>query len=396
MAVQDVVLAAPVRTPIGKFGGVFSELSAADLGTFVVKACLERAELPADVVSELILGNARQAGTGPNIARQVLYRAGIPITSPAYTINQACASGIKSIINAYQDVVLGEAELVVAGGTESMSNAPYLLTRARWGYRLGHGELVDAMYRDGFLCPLSKLIMGETAEKLAEQYGISREEQDRYAVESQVRCERARKQGRFKDEIVPIPLEGAKGSTRLVDQDEHPRDGVTLESISKLPPVFRPGGSVHAGNSSGITDGAAAILVLSAEKARSLGVRPWARVVGSAICGVDPSIMGIGPVPAVRTLLHKTGIRLDQIGLIELNEAFAAQVLACQRDLNLDLGRTNVNGGSIALGHPIGCTGARIVVTLLHEMEKRRESLGLATLCVSGGLGAALLLERCA
>jgi len=396
MAVQDVVLAAPVRTPIGKFGGVFSELSAADLGTFVVKACLERAELPADVVSELILGNARQAGTGPNIARQVLYRAGIPITSPAYTINQACASGIKSIINAYQDVALGEAELVVAGGTESMSNAPYLLTRARWGYRLGHGELVDAMYRDGFLCPLSKLIMGETAEKLAEQYGISREEQDRYAVESQVRCERARKQGRFKDEIVPIPLEGAKGSTRLVDQDEHPRDGVTLESISKLPPVFRPGGSVHAGNSSGITDGAAAILVLSAEKARSLGVRPWARVVGSAICGVDPSIMGIGPVPAVRTLLHKTGIRLDQIGLIELNEAFAAQVLACQRDLNLDLGRTNVNGGSIALGHPIGCTGARIVVTLLHEMEKRRESLGLATLCVSGGLGAALLLERCA
>lgn len=395
MAAKDVVLAAPVRTPIGKFGGVFSDLSAADLGTLAVKACLERAEVSPEAVDELIFGNARQAGTGPNIARQILYRAGIPISSPAYTINQACASGIKSIINAYQDVVLGEAEVVVAGGTESMSNTPYLLTRARWGYRLGHGELLDAMYRDGFLCPLSKLIMGETAEKLAEQYGISREEQDHYAVESQARCEKARKAGRFKEEIVPIPLEGAKGSTRLIDQDEHPRDGVTLESIVKLPAVFRSGGTVHAGNSSGITDGAAAVLVLSAEKARSLGVRPWARVLGYAVCGVDPSIMGIGPVPAIRALVRKTGIRLNQVGLIELNEAFAAQVLACQRDLDLDLEKTNVNGGAIALGHPIGCTGARIVVTLLHEMEKRREPLGLATLCVSGGLGVALLVERC-
>lgn len=394
MASRSVVIAAPVRTPIAKFGGAFSDLSASDLGTFAVKACLERGGVKPESVDQLIFGNARQAGTGPNIARQILFRAGIPITSPAYTINQACASGIKSIINAYQDIVLGEAEVVVAGGTESMSNTPYLLTRARWGYRLGHGELVDAMYRDGFLCPLSKLIMGETAENLADRYGISREAQDRYAVESQNRCEKARKEGKFKDEIVPVPLEGRKGETRWVDEDEHPRNGVTMQSLAKLPPVFRPEGTVHAGNSSGITDGAAAVLVLSEDKARALGVRPWARIIDQAICGVDPAFMGIGPVPAVRKVVKRTGIGLDRVGLVELNEAFAAQVLACQRDLDLDLSKTNVNGGAIALGHPIGCTGARIVVTLLHEMEKRGEALGLATLCVSGGLGAALLLER--
>jgi acetyl-CoA C-acetyltransferase len=275
-----------------------------------------------------------------------------------------------------------------------MSRVPYMLERARWGYRLGHGELTDGMYRDGFLCPLSGKIMGETAETLATRDGISRAEQDAYAAESQQRCERARQAGRFRDEIVPVTVPGSKGRTTVVETDEHPRDGVTAESLAKLPPVFRKDGTVHAGNSSGITDGAAAVLVLSAEAARRTGVEPWARIVGWASVGVDPAIMGIGPVPAVRKLEQRTGVKLADVDLIELNEAFAAQVLACDRELHLDRAKLNVNGGAIALGHPIGCTGTRIVVTLLHEMRRRGARRGLATLCVSGGMGFALLLER--
>jgi acetyl-CoA C-acetyltransferase len=390
---RNIVVAGAARTPIGRFGGALKSLSAADLGVAAVKGALERSGVPAEAVEEVIFGNGRQAGVRPNVARQVSYRSGLGVAVPAYTINKACGSSLKAIINAYGTIALGDADVVLAGGTESMSNTPYLLLEARWGQRLGNGEVVDGMYRDGFLCPLCGELMGETAENLVDQYGITREESDRYAVETQRRCEEARKAGRFEDEIVPVTVAGRKGKLDLVATDEHPRDGVTLESLSRLPPVFRDNGTVHAGNSSGITDGAAALVVLAEETAEELGVEPMARIVAYASAGVDPAVMGIGPVPAVRKLLAKTGLSLDEIDLIELNEAFAAQVLACHRELRFDPERLNVNGGAIALGHPIGATGTRIVVTLLHEMAKRKARRGLATLCISGGMGLALLLE---
>ena len=393
MVTRTVVLAGAVRTPIGKFGGVLTSKSAAELGEVAARGALQKARVPPDAVDEVIFGNARQAGVRPNVARQVGYRSGLPVFVPAYTINKACGSSLKAIVNAYGAIALGDAEVVLAGGTESMSNTPYLLTGARWGYRLGNTEVVDGMYRDGFLCPLSDQLMGETAENLVDRYGITREESDRYAAESQRRAEIARKAGRFEDEVVPVEVLGRKGETFVVRDDEHPRDGVTAASLAKLPPVFREKGTVHAGNSSGITDGAAALLVLSEEKAHALGVEPLARIAGYASAGVDPAVMGIGPVRAVQKLLSKTGLALADVDLIELNEAFASQVLACQRELGLDLERVNVNGGAIALGHPIGATGARIVVTLLHEMKKRRAKRGIATLCISGGMGLALLVE---
>ncbi|HUK62507.1 MAG TPA: acetyl-CoA C-acetyltransferase [Dongiaceae bacterium] len=390
---SEILLAAPVRTPIGSFGGALATLTAAELGGLAGAECLRRARVEPAAVDYTVFGNARQAGGGPNPARQVGRRAGLRDESPAYTINMACASGLQAILSASQTIRDGDAEIVLAGGTESMSRVPYMLERARWGYRLGHGELTDGMYRDGFLCPLSGKIMGETAETLAIRDHISRAEQDAYAAESQQRCQRARKAGLFQDEILPVTVSTGRKTT-VVDADEHPRDGVTVESLAKLPPVFQKDGTVHAGNSSGITDGAAAVLVLSAETARRTGIEPWARIVGWASAGVDPAIMGIGPVPAVRKLEQRTGVRLADIDLVELNEAFAAQVLACDRELHFDRARLNVNGGAIALGHPIGCTGTRIVVTLLHEMRRRGARRGLATLCVSGGLGFALLLER--
>ena len=391
---KNIFLAGAVRTPIGKFGGVLTPLQAADLGSAVAKAALERSGTPANAVDEAIFGNSRQAGVRPNVARQIAHRAGVPETTPAYTINKACGSSLKAIMNAYGAIALGDADVVLAGGTESMSNTPYLMLGARWGYRLGDSELVDGMYRDGFLCPLCDQLMGDTAENLVDKYGISREESDRYASRSQQRSEAARRSGRFKDEIVPVEVPGRKGQVSTIAQDEHPRDGVTPESLAKLPPVFRKDGTVHAGNSSGITDGAAAVVVLSEEKAQELGVEPMARIVGYAWAGVDPAIMGIGPVPAVKKLLDKTGLSLNDIDLIELNEAFASQVLACHKELDFDLERVNVNGGAISLGHPIGATGTRIVVTLLHEMKKRDVRRGLATLCISGGLGLALLVEK--
>ncbi len=391
---KNIFLAGAVRTPIGKFGGVLTPLQAADLGSAVAKAALERSGTPADAVDEAIFGNSRQAGVRPNVARQIAYRAGVPESTPAYTINKACGSSLKAIMNAYGAIALGDADVVLAGGTESMSNTPYLMLGARWGYRLGDSELVDGMYRDGFLCPLCDQLMGDTAENLVDKYGISREESDRYASQSQQRCEAARRSGRFKDEIVPVEVSGRKGQVSTISEDEHPRDGVTPESLAKLPTVFRKDGTVHAGNSSGITDGAAAVVVLSEEKAQELGVEPMARIVGYASAGVDPAIMGIGPVPAVKKLLDKTGLSLNDIDLIELNEAFASQVLACHKELDFDLERVNVNGGAISLGHPIGATGTRIVVTLLHEMKKRDARRGLATLCISGGLGLALLVEK--
>jgi acetyl-CoA C-acetyltransferase len=390
---KSIVIAGAARTPIGKFGGALKSLSAADLGVAAAKGALEKSRVPADAVDEVIFGNGRQAGVRPNVARQVAYRSGPGEAVPAYTINKACGSSLKAIINAYGAIALGDAEVVLAGGTESMSNTPYMLLDARWGHRLGHAEIVDGMYRDGFLCPLCEQLMGDTAENLVDEYGITREESDLYAVETQRRCEAARNQGRFTDEIVPVEISDRKGATEIIDTDAHPRDGVTLESLAKLKPVFRDDGTVHAGNSSGITDGAAAVLVLSEDKARILEVEPMARIAGYASAGVDPAIMGIGPVPAIRKLLDKTGLKLADIDLIELNEAFAAQVLACQRELDFDADRLNVNGGAIALGHPIGATGARIVVTLAHEMRKRKAKRGIASLCISGGMGLALMIE---
>ena len=388
----QVVIAACVRTPIGRFGGALAPLGAVDLGVVAAKAALARASLSPDAVDQTIFGHARQAGCGPNAARQVSVRAGIPVDKPAYGVNQACLSGMQAILAAARAVIVGEAQVVLAGGMESMSRVPYALD-ARWGFRMGNVEAVDLMSRDGFLDPLSGKIMGETAETLARKYRIPRDEQDAYAASSQRRFEAARNAGRLADEIVPVEVRSGK-SVVTVDRDEHPRDGVTAASLSKLSPVFEKDGTVTAGNSSGITDGAAAMLVLSEEAARRLGVQPLARIVGWRVDGVPPEIMGIGPVPAVRHLLDATRVALNAIDLVELNEAFAAQVLAVDRELGFDRDRLNVNGGAIAVGHPIGCSGARIVVTLLHELARRKGRLGLATLCVSGGMGGALLLER--
>ncbi|HEY7698366.1 MAG TPA: acetyl-CoA C-acyltransferase, partial [Vicinamibacteria bacterium] len=333
---KNIVIAGAVRTPIGKFGGALKSLSAAELGVVAARGALEKGGVPPEAVDEVIFGNARQAGVRPNVARQVSYRAGLGERVPAYTINKACGSSLKAIMNAYGAVALGDAEVVLAGGAESMSNTPYLLLDARWGQKLGSSEVVDGMYRDGFLCPLCGQLMGETAETLADRHRISRDESDRYALESQHRAERARAGGRFLAEIVPVEVKGRKGELESISLDEHPRDGTTLDSLKKLPPVFRKDGTVHAGNSSGITDGAAAVVVSSEEKAIGLGIEPMARIVGYASAGVDPAVMGIGPVPAVRKLLEKTGLRLEDIDLIELNEAFAAQVIACQRELGFD------------------------------------------------------------
>jgi acetyl-CoA C-acetyltransferase len=389
---QDVVIAAPVRTPIGRFGGGLATVTAVELGTIAAREAVRRAEIDPATVDQTILGHARQAGCGPNAARQVSVRAGIPVDKPAFAVNQACLSGMQAIFGAARAVRTSEAAVVLAGGIESMSRVPYML-EARWGTRMGNIEAVDLMSRDGFLDPLSGKIMGETAETLAKQYAISREEQDAFAASSQNRCEAARTAGRFDEEIVPIPVVAGRSAT-TVARDEHPRDAVTPESLASLLPVFEKDGTVTAGNSSGITDGAAAMLVMSGEAARRAGVQPVARIVGWRVEGVPPEFMGLGPVPAVRRLLAETGVALDAIDLVELNEAFAAQVLAVDRELRFDPARLNVNGGAIALGHPIGCSGARIVVTLLHEMARRGSRYGLATLCVSGGMGGALLLER--
>jgi acetyl-CoA C-acetyltransferase len=390
-----VYMLSAVRTPIGKFGGSLASMTAADMGVVVAKAAMERAGVHPDQVEETIIGNARQAGGGPNVARQISVRSGVPQEIPAYTVNKACASGMKSIALAYSEIASGNLDCVLAGGTESMSRLPYYLDGARWGYRLGNQELVDGMYRDGFFCPLAKLVMGETAEVLAEQYKISREEQDQFALCSQVRAAAAIEAGRFEDEVVPVALESRKGP-QTFSRDEHPFIGATLEKMSKLSPVFSKTGTITAANSSGITDGAAAVVVVSEAFATRNNLQPMARIVAITSAGVDPRVMGIGPVPALRKMEQKHGIDIDGFDLIELNEAFAAQVLACDRELHFDRGKLNVNGGAIALGHPIGCTGARITVTLIHEMLKRKARRGLATLCVSGGMGMAMALETIA
>ncbi len=389
----EVVFAAPVRTPIGKFGGGLAEQTAVELGAHAARATLARSGIAADRIDQTILGHARQAGCGPNPARQVALAAGLPVERPAFTINQACLSGMQAVMAAIRAIIVGEAHVVLAGGMESMSRVPYLLD-ARWGWRMGHRSAVDAMYRDGFVDPICDQLMGQTAETLAARYEITRDEQDAYAARTQQRAEAAWREGRFDREVVPVEVTQRK-KTFMVERDEHPRAGVTGESLARLAPVFDPeSGTVTAGNSSGITDGAATLLVLAGETADKLGVEPMARWVSSRVDGVRPEIMGIGPVPAVRNLLESTRISLDDIDLIELNEAFAAQVLAVDRELGFDPERLNVNGGAIALGHPIGCSGARILVTLLHEMQRREVQRGLATLCVSGGMGGAMLMER--
>ncbi len=389
---QGVYILSAVRTPIGKFGGSLASLTATDMGVVAARAAIERGGIEPAMVEESIFGNARQAGGGPNPARQISIRSGIPQEAPAFTVNKACASGLKSIALAYQTILLGDANCILAGGTESMSRLPYYL-EARWGFRLGNQELVDGMYRDGFFCPMAKMLMGETAEALAEQYKISRDEQDEFALSSQTRAARAIASGRFDAELVPVTIEGKKGSTTFT-RDEHPFAEVSMEKLGKLPPVFSKAGTITAGNSSGITDGAAALVIASEQFVNDNDLKPLARIAALSSAGVDPRTMGIGPVPALRKLEQKHGLRLHDFGLVELNEAFAAQVLACDRELNLNRDRLNVNGGAIALGHPIGCTGARIVVTLLHEMLKRNTKRGVATLCVSGGMGMALALEN--
>jgi acetyl-CoA C-acetyltransferase len=390
---RNVVLAGAVRTPIGKFGGTLAPLSAPDLGVAAAREALARSGVPATAIDETIFGHARQAGQGPSTGRQVSVRAGVPVETPAWTVNMACGSSLKAVILGSEAVASGRAEAVLAGGIESMSNTPYLAPKARWGYRLGDDLLVDGMYRDGFLCPLAAQLMGETAENLVGMYGISRAEQDEYAARSQQRCEAARKRGRFEAEKTRVEVPG-KGGTRAFGEDEHARDGVTAQSLASLAPVFSKAGTVHAGNSSGITDGAAAVVVLSEEAAARHGAPVLARVVATAQAGVDPKVMGLGPVPAVRRLLETSGVRREDVDLWELNEAFAAQVIACNRELEIPEDRLNVDGGAIALGHPIGATGCRILVTLLHSLAERGLRRGVATLCISGGLGLAVLVER--
>jgi len=389
-----VVVTHALRTPIGRYLGTLAGESAADLGTTVVRTLLERARIDPALVGELVFGNARQAGGGPNVARQISVRAGIPESTPAWTVNMACGSGLKALALAVESVQLGRAEVAVGGGTESMSGLPFLLPSMRKGYRLGHAPVVDGMYQDGFLCPLAKMLMGETAEKLARELDIPRAEQDRYALESQKKAAAAQAAGRFEAEIAPVKIRSKQGET-LFATDEHVRGDATLEGLAKLPPVFDPkNGTVSAGNSSGITDGAAALLVMRQTRAEQLGLEPLAEVGESAQVGLDPRVMGLGPVPACKALREKNGLAVGDYDLVELNEAFAAQVLACHRQMPLPMERLNVNGGAIALGHPIGATGARIVVTLLHELARRGGKSGLATLCISGGLGFAAAFHR--
>lgn len=389
---KGVFILGAVRTAIGKFGGTLRDFSAPELGAVAAGAALEQAGVAPEEVHEVIFGHARQAGNGPNPARQIAVRAGIPVEVPAYTVNKACASGLKAIVLGYQEIVLGNAEVVMVGGAEAMSRVPYYVDSARWGARLGHRDMTDGMYQDGFFCPLSKMMMGETAEVLAGQYHISRDAQDAYALSSQQRAQRAIESGRFEAEVVPVTIKDKKGGRKFT-VDEHPRFDSSAASLAKLPPVFSENGSITAGNSSGITDGAAALVLVSENRATRSGARPLARIVNYATAGVDPRVMGVAPVTAVKKLLKKTGGRLEDFDLIELNEAFAAQVLACDRELHFNRERLNPNGGAIALGHPIGATGARITVTLVHELKARQARRGLATLCVSGGLGMALEVE---
>lgn len=391
---KRVVIVAAKRTAIGSFGGAFKDVSAVDLGATVVKALLETSGVKPEQVEEVILGNVLQAGLGQNVARQVAMKAGIPKETPAFTVNKVCGSGLKAVQLAAQSIACGDADILIAGGTENMSQAPYILQKARWGARMGDATLIDSMTFDGLTDIFSKEHMGMTAENIVEKYDLSRQELDELAATSQQRAEAAQAAGRFKDEIVPVSIPQRKGDPIIVDQDEYIRPGVTAESISKLRPAFKQDGVVTAANSSGINDGAAAVLVMSEAKAKELGLTPIAIILASAAAGVDPAIMGTGPTPATQKALAKANLKVEDLDLIEANEAFAAQAISVIRDLGLNTDIVNVNGGAIALGHPIGASGARILVSLLHEMPKRDAHKGLATLCIGGGQGISMLVSR--
>ena len=389
---ERAVILEGARTPIGKFLGSFAEVPAVELGTLAAQEAMRRADVEPASVDQTIYGHARQAGNGPNTGRQVSVKAGVPIEVGAYNVNIACGSGMKAVQLGAQQIALGDSEVVLAGGMENMTRVPFLLPQMRLGYRLGNTEVVDGMYRDGLLDPLCGLVMGETAENLVDIYDISREEQDAFALESQQKAESGK--GARDAEIFAVFAPASRGSTITVTHDEHPRPETSMATLSKLKSVFRDGGTVTAGSSSGLTDGAAAMVLMSESRAKSEGREPLARVIGMSWAGVPPEIMGIGPVPATKKVLEKTGLTLADVDLIEINEAFAAQVIACERELKIDRDKLNVNGGGISLGHPIGMSGARLLLTLAYEMRARGVALGLATLCISGGQGLAVVLER--
>jgi acetyl-CoA C-acetyltransferase len=391
---RDVVIVSAVRTPIGAFGGCFKNVSAVALGTVAAKEAIKQAGIKPEMINEVIFGNVLQAGQGQNVARQVSMGAGIPEEVSSFTVNKVCGSGLKTVALAAQSIMVGEADVVLAGGTESMSSAPYLLEGARWGMRMGDQKVVDYIIRDGLWDAFHDYHMGITAENIAERWNISREEQDQFALQSQKRAEDAIKAGRFNEEIVTVPIPQRKGEPLMVAVDEYPKFGTTLESLSKLKPAFKKDGTVTAGNASGINDGAAALVLMSKEMAEKLGLKPLATIVSFASAGLDPKVMGYGPVPASRKALEKAGLTPKDIDLVEANEAFAAQSLSVVKDLGLDPEKTNVNGGAIALGHPIGASGTRILVTLIHEMIKREAKTGLATLCIGGGQGIAMVIKR--
>lgn len=391
---QQAVIVSALRTPVGSFGKSLASVPAVDLGVLVLKETLKRMQLDPAQIDEVILGNVLQAGLGQNPARQVAIHAGLPKETPAFTINKVCASGLKSVFLAAQAVMLGDAEVVVAGGIENMSRAPYALNGARWGQRMGDGKLIDLMILDGLWDAFNGYHMGNTAENVSAKFGVTRQDQDELALASQQKAEAAIKSGRFKDEIIPVPLPQKKGAPVLFDTDEHPRLGTTMEALKKLPPAFKPDGTVTAGNASGINDGAAIIMVMSDKKAASLGYKPMAVIKSYASSGVDPTIMGIGPIRASQKALARAGWKAQDLDLVEANEAFAAQAVAVNREMGWDLSKVNVNGGAVAIGHPIGASGARILTTLLHEMQKRDAKKGLATLCIGGGQGSAIVVER--
>lgn len=391
---KKAVIVSAARTAIGNFNGSLAPLSAVEIGIAAAREAIRRAGISAAEIDETIAGNILSAGLGQNIARQISMGAGIPATKPAMTINKLCGSGLRAVSMAAQFIMLGDVEVVLAGGTESMTNAPYLLMKARNGYRMGHGQLIDSMIYDGLTDVFNQYHMGITAENIAERWGISREEQDAFALQSQLKAAKARSEGRFDEEIAGVEIPQPKGEPIIFKQDEFIREGVTIEKLAKLKPAFKPDGTVTAGNASGINDGAAMLVIMSEEKAKSLGVKPMVRIISYGNAALDPAIMGYGPVPATRIALQRAGMNIKDIDLVEANEAFAAQSIAVIRDLGLDPEKVNVNGGAIALGHPIGASGARILTTLVYEMKRRNLSTGLATLCIGGGQGTSLIIEN--
>jgi acetyl-CoA C-acetyltransferase len=390
----EAVILSACRTPIGAFGGALKDLSAVDLGTVVVREALARAGVDGADVGDVVLGCVLQAGNGMNVGRQVALKAGLPVETPGETVNRVCGSGMQAVVHAVEAIRVGYVDTMVAGGTESMSNAPYLLKGARWGYRMGNAEAIDSMLQEGLTCAIAACHMGITAEEVASRYSVSRVDQDAFAAESQQRAVRAIADGRFKAEIVPVAVPQRKGDPVIVDTDEYPRAGTTADTLAALKPAFTKDGSVTAGNASGINDGAAAVVVTTGAKALKMGRKPLARILSYGSTGVDPKIMGMGPVPAVRKVLERAGLKLSDVDLFELNEAFAAQSVAVARELGVDAAKVNVNGGAIALGHPIGASGARVLTTLIYALRARKLRYGIASLCIGGGMGIAMAVEN--